>query len=80
MSFINRDNLNNLKTLINLIIRITRKPDNLAPSNIRLNKKGIMANKSIIFNGENTNDIKDYSNAVELNNLKTYSKPKKMNK
>lgn len=59
---------------------MTRKPDSLAPSNIRLNRKGIIANKSIKFNGENMNDIRDYSNAVELNNLNTYSKPKKMNK
>lgn len=80
ISFINLDNLNNLNTRINLTIRITRKPDKLVPSNIKLNKNGIIANKSIIFNGDNINFINDYSNAVELNNLKIYSKPKNINK
>lgn len=76
----NLDSLNSLNTLINLIILITLNPDKLAPSKMRLNKNGIIASKSIKFNGDKINSKNFESKAVELNILNMYSKPKNMNR
>lgn len=65
---------------MNLIILIILNPDRFAPSNIKLNKNGVMAKKSIMLSGDNTNWVKVESKAVELNILKKYSEPKNMNK
>lgn len=59
ISLINRDNLNSRNTLMNLIILITLNPERFAPSNIKLNKNGVMANKSIMLSGDSINRVKD---------------------